>query len=146
MDIAELKRFLVDLIHEEFTPNGAEIAPRWDGGTVILKPNNETQAKDVPIDVFFRKIVGIRDALRVLEQKINTHSQLSLEDKTNFQSYITKCYGSLTTFNILFHNEKDKFVGSGGSTGSSGSGGGKVSKEKISINEAQRRLGLNEYE
>jgi hypothetical protein len=146
MDNSELKKFIIDIIHEEFTPNGAELSPRRDGGVVIMKPNNDTQAKEVPIDVFFRKLTGIRDSLRVLEQKVNSHPQLSLEDKANFQSYITKAYGSMTTFNILFREDKDKFVGSGGSTG--GGGGGKTSnpKEKISINEAQRRLGLNEYE
>jgi hypothetical protein len=144
MDTSELKRFLIDLIHEEFTPNSAELAARWDGGTIVLKPNNSTQPKEVPIDVFFRKIVGIRDSLRVLEQKINSHPQLSMEDKTNFQGYITKCYGSLTTFNILFAEEKDRFVGTGGSSGG-GEGSGKKPNEKISLNEAQKRLGLNEY-
>jgi hypothetical protein len=146
MDNSELKKFIIDIIHEEFTPNAAELAPRWDGGVVILKPNNDTQSKEVPIDVFFRKLTGIRDSLRVLEQKINSHPQITLEDKTNFQSYITKAYGSMTTFNILFRDDKDKFVGSGGSTSGSGGGKGSNPKEKISINEAQRRLGLNEYE
>jgi hypothetical protein len=140
MDTNELKKFLVELIHEEFTPNPSEIAPKWDGGSIILKPSNDSQPKDVPMDVFFRKIVGIRDALRVLEQKINTHPQLTMEDKSNFQAYITKCYGSMTTFNILFRDDKDRFVGTGGS----GSGSGEKDAPRMTLGEAKKKMGFNE--
>jgi|GEM_PF-2110330 hypothetical protein len=138
----QLKQWLRTLIEEEFGPKPIEIAPRWQGGTLILKPDNDTQAKDIPIEVFFKKIIGIRESLRVLEQKINAHPQLSQEDKLTFQSYITKSYGSLTTFNILFKEGKDRFVGSGGGGGDdSGSSG----KAQLSMKEAKAKLGLNEY-
>ncbi len=87
-----------------------------------------------------KKIIGIPESLRVLEQKINSHPQLTAEDKINFQAYITKSYGSLTTFNILFKEGKDKFVGSGSDGGDEGSG-----KQKLTMAEAKAKLGLNEY-
>lgn len=138
----ELKAWLKALIEEECSPKPIEMAPRWHGGTLTLKPGSESQAKDIPIDVFFKKIIGIRESLRVLEQKINNHPQLSAEDKLNLQAYITKSYGSLTTFNILFKEGKDRFVGSG-SEGDEGGGGGQ--KQKLTMAEAKAKLGLNEY-
>ena len=72
-----------------------------------------TQAKDVPIEVFFKKIVAIRDRLRVLEQKVNAHATLAAEEKLELQGYITRCYGSLTTFNVLFSTRASWFVGQG---------------------------------
>ena len=95
-----------------------EVVPlgeKWIGGTMILKPANPTmQAKEIPIDSFFHKIVMVRDRLRVLEQNINSHSKLSDEEKVNLQQYISRIYGSLTTFNILFKNKDHNFVGTGG--------------------------------
>jgi len=96
-----------------------EIVPlgdRWKGGTLLLQPADKTQkAKEVPIDIFFHKIVMLRDRIRVMEQQINAHKLLSDEDKVNLQQYITRIYGSLTTFNVLFKNKENWFVGEKGS-------------------------------
>jgi hypothetical protein len=96
-----------------------EIVPlgdRWKNGVMILQPADKNQKpKEVPIDVFFHKIVMLRDRLRVLEQNINSNKQLSDGDKVNLQQYITRIYGSLTTFNVLFKNKEHWFVGEKGS-------------------------------
>jgi hypothetical protein len=96
-----------------------EIVPlgdRWKGGTMLLQPADKTQKpKEVPVDVFFHKIVMLRDRLRVMEQQINAHKLLSDEDKVNLQQYITRIYGTLTTFNVLFKNKEHWFVGEKGS-------------------------------
>ena len=89
-----------------------QLGDRWNGGTLLLQPFDKTlKAKEVPIEDFFHKIVMLRDRLRVLEQQINSHKKLTDEDKVNLQQYITRCYGSLTTFNVLFANKADWFVG-----------------------------------
>ena len=99
--------------------DASEIVPlgdRWKGGTMLLQPADKTQkAKEIPIDVFFHKIVMLRDRVRVMEQQINSHKILSDEDKVNLQQYITRIYGSLTTFNVLFKNKENWFVGEKGS-------------------------------
>jgi hypothetical protein len=81
----------------------SEVVPlgdKWDGGLMILKPKDETlKSKDIPIDAFFHKIVMVRDRIRVMEQRINS-SNLTDEEKVNLQQYITRIYGSLTTFNV----------------------------------------------
>ena len=91
-----------------------ELGRRWVGGTLKMVPGKEgTQPKDVPIDVFFKKLIAVRDRLRVLEQKVNAHPTLSPEEKLDLQGYVTRCYGSLTTFNVLFGNRVSWFVGQG---------------------------------
>ena len=95
---------------QETVPFGS----KWTGGKLIMVPGEQgLKEKEVPIEAFFHKIVMVRDRLRVLEQKINT-SALSDEEKVELQQYITRCYGSLTTFNILFKNKEDQFVGDKG--------------------------------
>ena len=92
------------------------LGDKWKNGMMLLQPADKTQKpKEIPIDVFFHKIVMLRDRLRVLEQNINAHKQLSDEDKVNLQQYITRIYGSLTTFNVLFKNKEHWFVGEKGS-------------------------------
>jgi hypothetical protein len=92
------------------------IGDKWIGGTMSLQAADKTlKPKDIPIDDFFHKIVMLRDRLRVLEQNINSNKKLSDEEKVGIQQYITRCYGSLTTFNVLFKNKEHWFVGDKGS-------------------------------
>ena len=115
MDADEFKRVLSQVIREELGVGTIELSGRWDGGEMILKPGKEgLQEKRIPLDSLFHKIVMIRDRLRVLEQKINTHPKLASDEKVQLQQYVTGCYGSLTTFNVLFANREDQFVGQKG--------------------------------
>lgn len=98
----------------------SEVVPlgdKWKGGTMLLQPADKSQKpKEVAVEVFFHKIVMLRDRLRVLEQQLNAHKQLSDEEKVNFQQYITRIYGTLTTFNVLFRNKEQWFVGEKGAS------------------------------
>jgi hypothetical protein len=93
----------------------SEIVPlgeKWIGGTILLQPADKSlKPKEIPVEDFFHKIIMLRDRLRVLEQNINSSKNLSDEEKVNIQQYITRCYGSLTTFNVLFKNKEQWFVG-----------------------------------
>ncbi len=115
--ISEVERSLLKILR--LWGDASEIVPlgdRWVGGTMLLQPADKSQKpKEIPIDVFFHKIVMLRDRLRVMEQQINAHKILSDEEKVNLQQYITRIYGSLTTFNVLFKNKENWFIGEKGS-------------------------------
>ena len=110
--IADVVEATVDKLNlkiddEEFTP---QLAPRWVGGKVVLHPHDASLAtKEIELEVFFRKVVMVRDNLRVLEQKINAHPKLNDAERMELQYYITKSYGSLTTFNLLFKEKEQTF-------------------------------------
>lgn len=109
-EVEKVIRFVLDeqAALQEVVPLG----DKWKGGNLLLQPaNTGLKPKEIPIEVFFHKIVMLRDRLRVLEQNINSHTGLSDEDKVNMQQYITRIYGSLTSFNILFAENKHYFVG-----------------------------------
>ncbi|MFH1741708.1 MAG: hypothetical protein ABIH23_22100 [bacterium] len=117
MDMQEIKDALREVIQDELDLGYFPIGDRWIGGKVILEPRDKSlQAKEIPIEAFFHKIVMVRDRLRVLEQKINQNPKLDDAEKVDLQQYITRIYGSLTTFNILFMDRKDYFVGVRGSS------------------------------
>jgi hypothetical protein len=114
MDRETLKGILAEVLDEAMGASDATIHPRYLGGKVIVQPANpELAGKELEVEVLFRKVVGIRDKLRILEQKINGSDKLDTADKVQIQQYITACYGSLTSFNYLFKEREDWFVGQG---------------------------------
>jgi len=107
-------RLLATLIANEIEgQHSAELAPKWEHGTVVFAPNDPSlKQHEVSIERFMHKVVMMRDNLRVLEQQINANKGLSDGEKVKLQGYITKIYGSMTSFNFMFAQEEDKFGGS----------------------------------
>ena len=113
-DLRRIQQVLRSVVKAEESVSG-EIGDRWLGGTVVLKPGRAgTQEKSIPIETFFKKLTAVREKLRVLEQRINSHPKLDEADRAQLQDYLTRCYGSLTTFNVLFADPAERFVGTGG--------------------------------
>ena len=113
-DMPDLEVLLRRIIREESGLSPVAPAQKWRGGTLILRPGTPgLQEKSWPIETFFHKVVMLRNRLRTLEQQLNA-SELPDDAKVKLQGYITGCYGSLTSFNVLFGDESDEFKGSGG--------------------------------
>ncbi|HUC85158.1 MAG TPA: hypothetical protein VL970_08200 [Candidatus Acidoferrales bacterium] len=113
-----LRQFITEVVEQAVARLGLDkpdsvvdqLGLRWHKGKVVLHPADPTlQTKEVPLEVFFHKVVGVRNQLRVLEQKINAHPVLTDGEKVEMQQYISRCYGSLTTFNLLFKSKEDQF-------------------------------------
>ena len=116
VDVRELASVMEDVLDKYGLQAGnVALGEKWPGGKLIIQPANpELKSKEIPIETFFHKIVMVRDRLRVLEQNINSNQKLSDAEKVDIQQYITRAYGSLTTFNLLFRDKEDYFVGAGG--------------------------------
>ena len=113
-DSGDLELLLRRILREEAGITPAVPAEKWRGGTFVLRPGTPgLQEKSWPIETFFHKIVMLRNRLRTLEQQVNA-SELPDEVKVKLQTYVSGCYGSLTSFNVLFADEEDQFKGSGG--------------------------------
>jgi hypothetical protein len=110
---SDLETLIRTIIREETGLTPVAPAEKWRGGELVLRPGRPgLQEKTLPIDTFFNKVVMLRNRLRTLEQHVNA-SELPTDQKIKLQAYITGCYGSLTTFNVLFADDDDRFVGSG---------------------------------
>ena len=116
LDMDAVKQGLEEVLLEITGPQRPIVlARKWEKGTLVMRPANASlQPKEVPIESFFHKVTMVRDRLRVMEQKINAHAVLSEADKIELQQYITRCYGSFTSFNVLFDDKDDEFVGQKG--------------------------------
>lgn len=106
----DIKRFAKAIFLEMDAMYSADIAPKWEKGSIFFIPENSDQKDhEMPIEKIMHKIVMMRDNLRVLEQQINSNENLSYGEKMKLQGYISRCYGSMTSFNFLFRNPEDKF-------------------------------------
>jgi len=115
LEYNRIKQALRDVIREELDLSEIKLGDKWYGGKMVLVPGKkDMKEKEFPIEAFFHKIVMVRDRLRVMEQNINSHKLLDDEEKVNLQQYITRIYGSLTSFNVLFESRDDWFVGEKG--------------------------------
>jgi len=113
ISFTDAEKALVKILkHYNGIQEKVELGDKWNNGTMILKPNDEgLKSKEIPLEAFFHKIVMVRDRLRVMEQRINSSKNLNEEEKVNLQQYLTRIYGSLTTFNVLFKYKNDSFSG-----------------------------------
>lgn len=112
VSLFDVEKALVDILKKwGDTHEKVAIADKWKGGKLILEPGDNLACKEMPIDTFFHKIVMVRDRIRVMEQKINSSKNLDDQEKVDLQQYITRIYGSLTSFNVLFKNKSDQMVG-----------------------------------
>ncbi len=112
LDKRAVKWALKEALDEILGLGDARLAGRFEGGSLVLRPaKSDTQEKAIPIEVFFHKITMVRDRLRVLEQRINGHPKLGAADKVELQQYVTRASGSLTSFNVLFKDKDDWFMG-----------------------------------
>jgi hypothetical protein len=112
--IEDIERSLEHILDRRLSDTIVPMGTRWNKGTLVLKPGDTSLLpKEIPLEVFFHKIVLVRDKLRLIEQKINAHKGLTDEEKVDIQQYITGIYGSLTTFNVLFKETMHQFKGAG---------------------------------
>ncbi len=118
MDADELYDLVVDAVRQGIDENEGggrvRLSRRMIEGRVLFEDGDGRTVKEVPVEALFKKVTSVREKLRVLEQKLNNNRSLDATDKAELQSYITRCYGSLTTFNFLFHDDAERFKGSGG--------------------------------
>ena len=109
LDLEPVKQALQELLEG---PTDVALAEKWGGGMLVLQPRDTgLKSHEIPIDSLFHKVVMIRDRLRTLEQKLNSHPKFSDAEKVEMQQYITRCYGTLTSFNILFRDPDERFIG-----------------------------------
>ncbi len=113
ISFSEVEQSLISILKRwSDTSQITPIADKWKSGNLVLQPGDSNlSSKELPITTFFHKIVMVRDRIRVMEQKINSSKNLDDQEKIDLQQYITRIYGSLTTFNVLFKNKSDQFIG-----------------------------------
>lgn len=112
MSWQSVKAVLREVMQEEMGTGRCVMTRRFEGGKLVIQPADSSQkSREIPVEIFFKKITSVREKLRVLEQKLNNNEALSLEDRAEYQQLISRAYGSLTTFNFLFQDDEDYFTG-----------------------------------